>query len=260
MAGSGASDATVRHGARGGAAVDVPKRADGPGQARSRARRWTHGCIHARADPDRPDEHRGGPAPRGARTERGRRPAARPPAHPGRHAAARPAHRRPARGRRPDRRDRRLPGRDHHRVRRRGEQRSGGGPGAARRERRRGPGGPRRTDRAGAPRRAGPHRPGGRPRARGRRRPHPGRHRARGRPRTWQNPALLWATAAAFGLQVVAVQLPVLQTLLGTTALSAGQLAAVSATAGVGYVAARVQTALATRPPRVTAGTARPGR
>ncbi|WP_088284004.1 cation-transporting P-type ATPase [Kineosporia sp. A_224] len=82
----------------------------------------------------------------------------------------------------------------------------------------------------------------------------------RARPRSWQNPALLWATAAAFGLQVVAVYLPVLQTLLGTTALSAGQLAAVSATAGIGYVAARLQTALATRPPQVTAGTARPGR
>jgi Ca2+-transporting ATPase len=67
----------------------------------------------------------------------------------------------------------------------------------------------------------------------------------RARPGTLQNPFLLWATAAALALQVVAVYLPVLQELLGTTALSSTQLAAVAATAVVGYLAARAQTALA---------------
>ncbi|MDQ2755026.1 MAG: cation-transporting P-type ATPase, partial [Actinomycetota bacterium] len=66
----------------------------------------------------------------------------------------------------------------------------------------------------------------------------------RARPGTWQNPFLLWATVVALGLQVLAVTLPWLQDLLGTTALSLPQLAAVSATAVVGYAAARLQKAL----------------
>ncbi len=66
----------------------------------------------------------------------------------------------------------------------------------------------------------------------------------RARPGTWQNPFLLWATVAALGLQVLAVTLPWLQDLLGTTALTLPQLAAVSATAVVGYAAARLQRAL----------------
>jgi Ca2+-transporting ATPase len=66
----------------------------------------------------------------------------------------------------------------------------------------------------------------------------------RARPGTWQNPFLLWATGAAFALQIAGVYLPVLQDLLGTTALSLPQLAAVCATATVGFAAARLQTAL----------------
>ena len=65
----------------------------------------------------------------------------------------------------------------------------------------------------------------------------------RSRPRTWQNPFLLWATASAFCLQVLAVYVPALQHLLGTTALSGQQLAAVTAVSTVGFVAVRVQIA-----------------
>ena len=61
------------------------------------------------------------------------------------------------------------------------------------------------------------------------------------RPGTLQNPFLLWATASAFGLQVLAVYLPPLQRLLGTEALTLRQLGAVSALAALGYVAARLQ-------------------
>ena len=69
----------------------------------------------------------------------------------------------------------------------------------------------------------------------------------RARPGTWQNPFLLWATATALALQIAGVYLPWLQDLLGTTALNWPQLAAVSTTAAIGYLAARVQTRLTTR-------------
>jgi Ca2+-transporting ATPase len=62
----------------------------------------------------------------------------------------------------------------------------------------------------------------------------------RARPGTWANPFLLWAVAAAFALQVAALYLPPLPTLLGTTGLSPTDVATVSATSLVGYLAARV--------------------
>jgi Ca2+-transporting ATPase len=69
----------------------------------------------------------------------------------------------------------------------------------------------------------------------------------RARPGTWLNPFLLWAAAAAFALQILAVYLPWLQGLLGTRALSPADIATASASVMVGYVAARLQTRLAVR-------------
>src|SRR5664280_51383 len=69
----------------------------------------------------------------------------------------------------------------------------------------------------------------------------------RARPGTWQNPFLLWATATALALQILAVYLPWLQELLGTKALSLPQLATASATVIIGYLTARLQTSLAVR-------------
>ena len=76
----------------------------------------------------------------------------------------------------------------------------------------------------------------------------------RARPGTWQNPFLLWATAAAFALQVLAVYLPWLRELLDTVALSLPELATASATVIIGYLAARLQTWLAVRRARPADG------
>jgi P-type Ca2+ transporter type 2C len=62
----------------------------------------------------------------------------------------------------------------------------------------------------------------------------------RARPGTLANPFLLWAVLAAFVLQVAALYVPPLPELLGTTALGGADLALVSATAVLGYLAARL--------------------
>ena len=66
----------------------------------------------------------------------------------------------------------------------------------------------------------------------------------RARPRSWQNPFLLWAVAAAFTLQVLAVSLPPLHQLLGTEPLTVTQIVQVSAVSTLGYVVARLQVVL----------------
>jgi Ca2+-transporting ATPase len=62
----------------------------------------------------------------------------------------------------------------------------------------------------------------------------------RARPGTWQNPFLLLALAAAYGLQVAGVALAPLRSLLETRPLTVGQVAAVSLVAVAGYLAARL--------------------
>ncbi|MEO7060866.1 MAG: cation-transporting P-type ATPase [Lapillicoccus sp.] len=69
----------------------------------------------------------------------------------------------------------------------------------------------------------------------------------RARPGTWQNPFLLWAVAAAYVLQVLAVSIAPLQALLGTGSLTVSQVALVSAVSALGYVAARLQILVAGR-------------
>jgi Ca2+-transporting ATPase len=78
----------------------------------------------------------------------------------------------------------------------------------------------------------------------------------RARPGTWANPFLLWATAAAFGLQVLAVYLPPLQDLLSTEPLSLAQLGAVSAASVIGYLVSRLQTERTNRAAASAAGPA----
>jgi P-type Ca2+ transporter type 2C len=63
----------------------------------------------------------------------------------------------------------------------------------------------------------------------------------RARPGTWQNPFLLLAVAGAFGLQVLAVYLPPLQELLGTTSLALPEIGAITAVSTLSYLAARLE-------------------
>jgi Ca2+-transporting ATPase len=62
----------------------------------------------------------------------------------------------------------------------------------------------------------------------------------RARPGSWQNPFLLLALVVAYSLQVAGVALPPLRSLLETHALPAGQIAAISLVAVVGYLSARL--------------------
>ncbi len=67
---------------------------------------------------------------------------------------------------------------------------------------------------------------------------------SRARPGTFTNPFLLVGIAVALALQIAGVYLPPLQKLLGTEALSAGDLAIGCALSAVGYAAMRLQTRL----------------
>lgn len=60
---------------------------------------------------------------------------------------------------------------------------------------------------------------------------------SRSRPRTWANPLLLVAVAAALSLQVAGLYLPLLRDLLDTVPLSAAELAGVAALSALGYAA-----------------------
>ncbi|MEU4684012.1 cation-translocating P-type ATPase [Streptomyces xinghaiensis] len=70
---------------------------------------------------------------------------------------------------------------------------------------------------------------------------------SRARPGTFTNPFLLVGIAAALALQIAGVYLPPLQKLLGTEALSAGDLLIGCALSAVGYAAMRLQVRLSAR-------------
>lgn len=63
---------------------------------------------------------------------------------------------------------------------------------------------------------------------------------SRARPRTWANPMLLAAIGVALTLQLAGIYLPVLQDLLGTEPLAAGDLLIVAAVSSLGYAAIRL--------------------
>jgi Ca2+-transporting ATPase len=74
----------------------------------------------------------------------------------------------------------------------------------------------------------------------------------RARPGTWQNPFLLLAVVGAFGLQVLALYLPPLQELLGTTRLTLPEIGGIAVLSTLSYLAARLE--------RRSAGGGRKGR
>jgi Ca2+-transporting ATPase len=62
----------------------------------------------------------------------------------------------------------------------------------------------------------------------------------RAQPGSWRNPFLLVAVAVAFLLQLGALYLPVLRSLLGTEALTAAEVGAICALSGLAYLVARI--------------------